>query len=230
MQHLKTDNIGRTTPNAAPQRDAQTDSCPKGNHSILQQRRTPTRQTHVRMAEASFLSRITRHKHYTRIGKHAHSFQRHKASRKNIQANLARCVSVGAPNARRDKPRSPLTCDQHCSPHFCTRNAQPSCFHNRHHAHQTNAPFAAPLLLKNCGCFAHGHAPPPRCTLAPLLPTSPLATHAALLSLCPSPWQHFGRLLLGRRNPHPHSLSSRLPRRRRPLVHKVGTRSAAAHA
>jgi hypothetical protein len=155
------------------------------------------------MAEASFLSRITRHKHYTRIGKHAHSFQRHKASRKNIQANLARCVSVGAPNARRDKPRSPLTCDQHCSPHFCTRNAQPSCFHNRHHAHQTNAPFAAPLLLKNCGCFAHGHAPPPRCTLAPLLPTSPLATHAALLSLCPSPWQHFGRLLLGRRTHTP---------------------------
>ena len=42
---------------SAPRIGAHIESCPEGNHSILQQRRMPTRQTHVRMAEASFLSR-----------------------------------------------------------------------------------------------------------------------------------------------------------------------------
>ena len=40
-------SIGRTTPNAAPHTDAQIDSCPEGNHSILQLRRTPTRRSHM---------------------------------------------------------------------------------------------------------------------------------------------------------------------------------------
>ena len=110
------------------------------------------------MAEASLLSRITRHKHYTRIGKHAHSFQKANASRKNIQANLARCVSVGAPNARRDKPRSPLTCDQHCSPHFCTQN-DIAAFSHTQTLHPPNAPPPAqPHKTKNCGGQAKGHA------------------------------------------------------------------------
>jgi hypothetical protein len=74
VQHLKTDNkTGRTTPNAAPQRDAQIDSCPEGNHSILQQRRTPTRQSQLQPAEASIFSRLIRHQHYTRIADNAES-------------------------------------------------------------------------------------------------------------------------------------------------------------
>ena len=90
-------SIGRTTPNAAPQRDAQIDSCPEGNHSILQQRRTPTRRSHMQPAEASIFSRKIRHQHYTRIADNVNALSsQERETRENTQQPRKAWIGQGA--------------------------------------------------------------------------------------------------------------------------------------
>ena len=105
---------GEPTHAHAPQRDAQIESCPEGNHSILQQKRRPTRQLQTqRRRLLSSVDQTTQH-HNAQLREPRSSKPRLAKPRRNH----AGCVPVRAPNAWRVKPRSPPVGRQHCSPHF----------------------------------------------------------------------------------------------------------------